>query len=454
MRFDGLRWASMGRILHGYWISHLRSTVKMFLSAAAISKASPGARERVVFDDEVPGYALKITPTGRRVLLLQFWSPVERGARRRCTIGNVGAPVLMPDGTSTTLTAHTGRKIARALRGTVDAGRDPFLERRQLARTDEEAIVVARARAAAAQSVETVARLFLVDAVARGLSPKTVREWRRLLDRHVIPIIGNRPIESVTRADADAVRLAAPRGRRVLANRVQQVCCSLLNFAEELRPGAHNPFASGKRGANRWYKEELTRQPINREELGRLFEALEAEIAVERGGAVDALRFLALTGWRKGEALALTWDAIDFASGEAVLGQTKTGRSERALSPQALGLLAAIPQRGRFVFPSPINAERPRGEVKRTWLRVRAVAGVAKPLHALRHAAATIALSEGVPLATVGALLGHKNPATTLRYARTEQRAAQVAAATLGAAIAMATVPSGVTPIARARKQR
>ena len=452
MWFDGLRWASMGRILHGYWISHLRSTVKMFLSAAAISKASPGAREQVVFDDEVPGYALKITPTGRRVLLLQYWSPVERGARRRCTIGNVGAPVLMPDGTSTTLTAHTGRKIARALRGTVDAGRDPFLERRQLARLDEEAIVVARRRAAAAQSVESVARSFLADAASRGLSVKTVREWQRLLGRHVLPVVGLRPIEGLSRTDADAVRTAMPTGRRVLANRVQQVCCSLINFADEIRAGAPNPFASGKRGANRWFKEELTREPISREELGRLFAALGAEPALERGGAVDAIRFLALTGWRKGEALSLRWDALDFAAGAAVLRRTKTGRSERALSPNALALLGEIPRRGFFVFMSPTNPDAPRQDVKRTWLRVRARSGISKPLHALRHAAATIALSEGVPLATVGALLGHRNPATTLRYAKTEQQAAQAAAAVLGAAIAdTSNTPNVISIHARRR---
>ena len=77
----------------------------------------------------------------------------------------------------------------------------------------------------------------------------------------------------------------------------------------------------------------------------------------------------------------------------------------------------------------------PRREVKRVWLRVRAAAGITKPLHALRHSFATIALNEGQSLAVVGALLGHKNPATTLRYAKVEHQKRREAAAAMGPAL-------------------
>lgn len=429
--------------------------MRQLLTQDVLTKTKPDpAGDRVLSDAKIPGYQLKITASGRRILSLLYWSPVEAGKRRRFTIGEVGAPVTLPDGTTGALTAHTGRKIAEAKRGEVKAKRDPFLEQQNSARAHEREEVARRAKVAAARPVRDVAAAFLDNARERALSPRTVREWERLLNKHVLGVIGNVPIAEVGKDDALAVKRAMPRGRHVLANRVQQVCCALLNYAEDERAGARNPFALGTRGAHRWFKEELTRSPITREELGRLFAALEAEEDVDRGGAVDAIRLLAVTGWRKGEALGLRWDAVDFATGEVTLGRTKTGRSSRALSPGALALLEAIPRRGPFVFPSPGNPQAHRTEVKRVWLRVRALAGVTKPLHALRHAAATIALSEGVPLATVGALLGHKNPATTLRYAKTEHEAARSAAAVMGAAIAKATTPADVTPIHRKRKKK
>lgn len=402
-----------------------------------------------VWDSEIGGYGLVVRPSGLRSLFLQYWSPVERG-KRRLSLGKLGKPVVMPDGSLTTLTAHSGRKIALALKGLVASGRDPLVERRE--GQDRKARELANAREAErnARLVRAVVDEFLADAAARARSPKTIREWTRLLHKHVVPVIGQRSIAEVDRADAEKVRGALPRGRRILANRVQQVCCSLLNFAGDAR-STPNPFVAGKRGANRWYREEMTRQPLTREEVAALFVELDAESQAERGDAVDAIRLLALSGWRKGEVLALRWDALDRATGTITLTNTKTGRSERALSPDAWSLLGEIPQRGPYVFPSPNKADAPRTEVKRIWQRVRARAGVTKPLHALRHTVATIALSEGVPLAAVGALLGHRDPKTTLRYAKIENASAREAAAALGRVLSRPRVADNVIPLLRKR---
>ena len=63
--------------------------------------------------------------------------------------------------------------------------------------------------------------------------------------------------------------------------------------------------------------------------------------------ALAAARFLALTGWRTGEALGLRWDEIDLARRTATLGDTKTGRSVRPLSHAACDVLRSLTQRGR-----------------------------------------------------------------------------------------------------------
>ena len=55
--------------------------------------------------------------------------------------------------------------------------------------------------------------------------------------------------------------------------------------------------------------------------------------------AVAAARFLALTGWRSGEALGLRWSDLDLARRTATLADTKTGRSVRPLSHAACDIL-------------------------------------------------------------------------------------------------------------------
>jgi len=274
-----------------------------------------------------------------------------------------------------------------------------------------------------------------------------------MLRAYILPVLSSRPIEAIGSEDAEAVRRAMGLGRTVQANRVQQLCHVILNEID--RSGRPNPFALGKGKQGQWFEEQETREPLTREELSRLFQALDADDDGTRGGSHDAIRLLALTGWRKGEVLSLRWDAIDLDSGDVLLAATKTGTSHRSLNSLARDLLGRIPSRGPYVFPSPKNPREPRQEVKRVWLRVRAAAGISKPLHALRHSFATVALNEGVPLEMVGALLGHKNPATTLRYAKVEAQKRREAAEALGPALTQITSPiTEVIPLRAKRRNK
>ena len=85
----------------------------------------------------------------------------------------------MPDGSMATLTAHSGRKIALALKGMVAAGRDPLLERREGQNRKARELADAREVERNARSVRTVVEEFLADAEARTRSEKTIREWNR-----------------------------------------------------------------------------------------------------------------------------------------------------------------------------------------------------------------------------------------------------------------------------------
>src|SRR5215475_8450679 len=66
--------------------------------------------------------------------------------------------------------------------------------------------------------------------------------------------------------------------------------------------------------------------------------------------AIAVARFLAVSGWRSGEALVLSWNEIDLARRTATLGDTKPGRSVRPLSHAACDVLRNLPRSGHLVF--------------------------------------------------------------------------------------------------------
>jgi hypothetical protein len=260
---------------------------ELITQPVASASYEPG-EAHTVWETEIGGYGLDVQPSGLGSLLMQHWSPVERG-KRRLSIGKLGKPVVMPNGSQSTLSARTGRKVALALKRLVAWGRDPLVERRDGQVRKARQLADAREAERNARLVCAIAEEFIADANAWGRSPKTVREWKRLLHKHVVPMTGQRSLAEVDRTDADRVRAALPRGRHVLANRVPQLCCSLLNFAGDAR-SSPNPFVAGKRGVNRWYREEMTRQTMTREEVAALFSELDAEVRAERGGGTPWTR--------------------------------------------------------------------------------------------------------------------------------------------------------------------
>ena len=91
--------------------------------------------------------------------------------------------------------------------------------------------------------------------------------------------------------------------------------------------------------------------------------------------AVAAAKFLALTGWRRGEMLALTWSEVDLATRTARLEDTKTGASLRPLSRAACDVLRELPRLGERGFPASVGVDRPMRGFHKVWLRIAAKRG-------------------------------------------------------------------------------
>ena len=135
--------------------------------------------------------------------------------------------------------------------------------------------------------------------------------------------------------------------------------------------------------------------------------------------AVAAIRLLLLTGCRKGEILNLRWNEVDLEANELRVPDTKTGPRTISLSPEAAGVLAAIPgvDGNPFVIPGKIKGKAMRN-LNDPWEIICVRAGLEDMrLHDCRHSYASRVLALGESLPMIGRLLGHTQVETTARYA-------------------------------------
>lgn len=140
------------------------------------------------------------------------------------------------------------------------------------------------------------------------------------------------------------------------------------------------------------------------------------------------IRFLLLTGARKGEARTAKWQDINREVGVWCVPVSKNGRSRRImLSSTALEVLDRAKDRSKdlgvptraddYVFTNPQTLTR-YDNFHRPYFKARDMAGLPDVrIHDLRHTYASLLINNGVSLYEVQELLGHSSTAMTQRYA-------------------------------------
>ena len=258
-------------------------------------------------------------------------------------------------------------------------------------------------------TVETFADLFLAEC-AEQWKPSTRASHRATMQRSILPGLGTYKVVDLTRQTVTGWlgRLPPNAGSR---NRALSVLSSLCRHAElrGLRRPGTNPCRRLRRRKSDFQAEYLDRAGFKA--LGKVLQDLEAEFPDE----VRALRFLALTGCRKSEALQLTWRQID--GGRAALQEAKSGPAAIWLGAPAKQLLDGIPRHGEHVFGSG-DAPLPAARLDRVWSTVRGRMNRPKlRIHDLRHSFASVGVRMGFDLLVVGGLLGHSDKGSTAGYA-------------------------------------
>jgi integrase len=396
----------------------MEDMVNQQLTDAAIRRLPlPATGNKVYFDADVPGFAVRVTAKGSRSFVLQY---TTRGGReRRYTIGRCG------DWTTT-----EARQKAKRLRHDVDEGGDP-LEDRQAERD--------------APTVADLADRFEQEHLPRKRA-STAADYKRILRLHVIPALGRLKVADVTFADIDRLHHKITRGGSPYrANRVIAVLSKMFALAVRWSMRDSNPCKGIEHNV-----EYGRRRYLSTEELARLVAAL-AEHPDKQ--AANIVRLLLLTGARRGEVLAARWADIDLTEGKWSKPPSSTKQKEHheaPLSAPARQLLSEIRTEqtsqhkplGEFVFPSLRGDSGHLVGLRRAWRRLTKAAKIeGLRLHDLRHSFASQLASGGASLPLIGALLGHSNPKTTHRYAHLFDDPLRAAVEKVGAAVTAAGKP-------------
>ena len=246
---------------------------------------------------------------------------------------------------------------------------------------------------------------------ARSWKPSTLRVNRGYYHNQIPPWFRGRPIGDITARDVRRW-FASLHETPVAADRSAPVLSVIMRQAEVYgyRPEGTNLCAGIKR-----YRRQGRERFRSTAEIRRLGDVL-ARHEADHPKAVAIVRLLLLTGCRKNEILTLKWRC--YREGKLFLPDSKSGPRTVWLSSAARAILDGFPRKSVWAFPSPITDScLSTVTVVRVWHSVRAEADLSDVrLHDLRHTYASIALEQGEAVLTIGRLLGHRDPATTLKY--------------------------------------
>lgn len=398
---------------------------KIKLTKTGADAAMAGKEPYELRDTIIPGFLLKVTPTGRKIFMVAYVA--ANGQRRKPAIGRFGE-----------ITVEQARSIAQDWLADVRKGNDPSAER------------------SAARQAPTVKELFdrfMEDYSESRNKPSTVKSNRGYGKLYIVPHLGQMKAPDVTRADiANLMKKMSKTPTN--ANRVLAAVRKMFNMAEVwgMRTDGSNPCRHIPK-----FPERGKTRLITDAELKRLYAYLDkAETeGLEHPFILLAVRLQFEFAARMSEILQLEWAWVDLDNRRIEWPDSKTGGMSKPMSAEAVRLFETAPrfEVSPFVCPSIFDPNLPMS--KHTyylgWKRVLERAGVPHiGTHGIRHRSATDIANSGVPVKVGMALTAHKTVTMFMRYVHTEDDPIRAAAETVAQRrqnLIGGTQPSAPAPI-------
>lgn len=358
--------------------------MRLTKASAERLKLDAGEHDKIFFDDDLPGFGLRLREGGKRTWIAQYRVGTKQ---RRLSIGTVA-----------TTSVEEARKRARSVLSKVHLGGDPQLER-------------AEARAQASRTVQLLVERYITERATGRLKPRSLAEIQRHLRKHLSALSGM-PVQKVTRADvSEQLAKVAKQNGPYAANRARAALSALFSWAIGEGLVETNPVI----GTNKATDELARDRVLSPEELSVVWRA------AGEGSYAAIVRLLILTGQRREEVGGMLWSELDLEAAVWRIGaeRTKNGLAHHVpLSAPAIAILTALERReGRnLVFGAGSGPFQGWSNAKGT-LNARALQrlradgkGASFPpwrLHDLRRTVATRLVDLGVLPHVVEAILNH-----------------------------------------------
>lgn len=389
----------------------------MKLTIRNMAKIKPlPERDRFEWDDELPGFGVRMKSSGVGSFIIQYRN--KNGDSRRMALGKIS--VLAPEEAR----IRAKKELAKVADGLDPAG-DKATHRKAI-------------------RVSELCDLYLEN-IAKQPGPRgrikkqTTREADKgRIERHIKPLIGNKPVTSLTLQDIEKLQLDIAAGKtaekrpekgrtgvvtggRSAASRAIGLFGTILEFARRQGIIKDNPARGVKK-----FPDEKRKRFLSKAELKTIGEAMQNAVGENRTG-LAAIRALLLTGCRRNEILGLPWDWLDAKARCIRFADTKSGAQVRPIGATAADFLAAQPKRklktkdnkdkeNPWVFP----ADQGEGHFVGLPRVLKRICKLAKlkdvNIHTLRHTFASAAAELGYTELVIAGLLGHTVKGVTNRY--------------------------------------
>ncbi len=354
----------------------------------SFSYQGDGQSRDVRWDAAMPGFGLRIYPSGRKAFIISYRDDDRRS--RLLTLGTFGKD----------LTLEQARTKAQKEMNSVRDGKDPLRERRK------------------DRIVETFADLAALYVERHASGKRSGKEDERKINVELLPKWAKRKAADIKRRDVIALLDGiVDRGSPIAANRTLALIRKIYNFGISRDLVELNPCSQVTMPG----KEQQRQRVLDDHELCALWEAFDGLGPIV--GPMFRLRTMTLQ--RGAEIATMRWDDVDMEGGWWTIPpeRSKNGLAHRVpVSAQALDVLKELEgyrHESGWVFPSPTRTGQHVANIKTAAQRCAKIADVEDfRSHDLRRTGASRLTGLGIPRLVVSKILNHVESGITAVYDR------------------------------------